>query len=163
MAVACQEGECADLAVVVVDQAVISAPVPVSNEHFIAWFGIIVHDMVQDAGAARCCAGIDVSFRTGLAEALIDTILQEFIIALDRSICAEFRRCQVLQFLLDDIKNDEASVFIKNGSYCALVTFSTPISLASAIALLLAAKMLSSALFPFACGAAILYILTSSS
>ena len=111
-----EEGKTPHPAVVIVDEAVIGAPVPVRNEHFVPRFRIIVNHMVEHTGAAGCGAGIHIAFRTGLTEALVNAVIQELPIPLDRRIGTDFLRRKLLQRFLHHIQHHQISIFIQNGT-----------------------------------------------
>ena len=116
MAVFGEEGEGAHFAARVDHDAVISAPVPIGDEHFIAGGGVVVHGVVERAGAAARGEGADVSLRTGLTEALVDAVFEEIRIALDRRVGYDLAGREAFVRSLDDVEHDELAVFVQNGA-----------------------------------------------
>ena len=112
-----QERESAHLAVVIIDEAIISAPVPIGNQHLIAHLGIIVHHMMQHPCAAGRRASVDISRRTRRTETLINAVIQERAIPLDRRIGADFSRRQVLEFLLHHVEHHQTPILIQDRAH----------------------------------------------
>ena len=116
MAVVRQEGKRARLASGVNHDAVVSAPMPIGHEDFIARRGIIVHGMVEPAGAARCGNGANETGRTGFAKALGQDRFQIVGIALNRRVRGNLTRRQAFVRALNDFEHDKVAVFVQNGA-----------------------------------------------
>ena len=117
MAVIGKEGKAPHFAVVIIDKAVIGAPVPVRNEHFITGLGIIVHHMMEHPCAAGGGAGIHITFGAGISKALVNAVIQEFPVPLDRCIGTDFLRRKLLQPFLHHVQHHQISILIKNGTH----------------------------------------------
>lgn len=130
---------------------------PVTGQDFIAPFGIVVNDVMEDTGTAGRSTGADVAFRTGFTEALVDSSFQIIGIALDRRIGDNFFRRQGFIGFLDDVEHDEIPIFIEHGTDCPINNFICPQFFGQSYGTVVSTKILSSALFPFACGAATLF------
>ena len=156
MAIGREQFKFTEFAAIIVAHGAVSPPMPVTGQDFIAPFGIVVNDVMEDTGTAGRSTGADVAFRTGFTEALVDSSFQIIGIALDRRIGDDFFRRQGFVGFLDDVEHDEIPIFIEHGTV-PLITLSAPNFSVKATARLLAPKILSSALFPFACGAATLF------
>ena len=94
MTVFCKELERSNLAIRIVNQRIISAPMPVGNQNFIPISRIIMDGMMKRACTARSRTGINVSVRPGLSEALVNAAFQELFISLDRRIRDNLPGCQ---------------------------------------------------------------------
>ena len=99
---------------------------PVTGQDFIAPFGIVVNDVMEDTGTAGRSTGADVAFRTGFTEALVDSGFQIIGIALDRRIGDDFFRRQGFISFLDDVEHDEIPIFIEHGTDCPINNFICP-------------------------------------
>ena len=157
MAIGREQFKFTEFAAIIVAHGTVSPPMPVTGQDFIAPFGIVVNDVMEDTGTAGRSTGADVAFRTGFTEALVDSSFQIIGIALDRRIGDNFFRRQGFIGFLDDVEHDEIPIFIEHEPTVPLITLSAPNFSVKATARLLAPKILSSALFPFACGAATLF------
>ena len=94
-----------------------------TTQNFVSYFRIIVDDMMEYASTSRCGAGINVSFRPGFSEALVDAVVQEFAVPLDRCIGTDFLRCKFFKCIFDYIQYNQIAIFIKNRTYRAIDHF----------------------------------------
>lgn len=117
--------------------------------------------MVEHAGAAGCGAGIHIAFRTGLTETLVNAVIQELPIPLDRRIGTDFLRRKLLQRFLHHIQHHQISIFIQNGTDRTVDHLIIADFLNQGNGPVVGCKILSSALLPLAWGAAKLNIKAS--
>ena len=114
------------MAAVVIAHGTIGAPMPVAGQDVVAPFGIVMNDVMEDAGTAGGCASADIAFRAGFAKALVDNGVQIFRISLNRRIRYDFFRRQGLEGFFYNVKHDQIAVFIQNRTDRAVNDFVCP-------------------------------------
>ena len=72
MAIGREQFKFTEFAAIIVAHGAVSPPMPVTGQDFIAPFGIVVNDVMENAGAARGGAGTDITVRAGFAKTLIN-------------------------------------------------------------------------------------------